>query len=106
MEVDLDFFVDCCLKMKGGASSVDVQSLAFEVNLIQQYLQSFGEEMRLRVGPPRADAGEAASRSRTLGHARGSTAWGPRASPVCTLPASAVGNRRGVSRGDFYRRSM
>jgi len=65
MEVDLDFFVDCCLKMKGGASSVDVQSLAFEVNLIQQYLQSFGEEMRLRVGPPRADAGEAASRSRT-----------------------------------------
>jgi len=45
-DVDLDFFVDACLKMKGNASSIDLQTVAFETKVIHRNLRSFEVEMR------------------------------------------------------------
>jgi len=51
-EVDIDFFVEMCVKMKGTASSVDLQTLTFEVrsmnrrcNRIERLVQLMGESI-------------------------------------------------------------
>jgi len=47
--VDLDFFVDACLKMKGVASSIDLQTLAYETRIIHQSLERLHEETRSAI---------------------------------------------------------
>lgn len=46
IEIDIDFFVDACLKMKGTASSIDLQGVAFEAKVIHQNLRHFEKETR------------------------------------------------------------
>jgi len=45
-DVDLDFFVEACLKMKGNASSIDLQTVAFETKIIHKSLRTFEAEVR------------------------------------------------------------
>jgi len=47
--VDLDFFVDACLKMKGVASSIDLQTMVYETRVIHQSLERLREDTRSAI---------------------------------------------------------
>jgi len=42
-EVDIDIFVRGCMRMKGSATSIDMQTLAYEVRQIRKEQEKFGE---------------------------------------------------------------
>mmetsp|Transcript_16933 Transcript_16933/g.34340 ORF Transcript_16933/g.34340 Transcript_16933/m.34340 type:complete len:212 (-) Transcript_16933:2-637(-) len=42
--VDMEFFVDGCLRLKGSASNIDLQTLALETKLVQQSLVTLTQQ--------------------------------------------------------------
>merc|ERR1711972_537471 len=45
-ELDIDFFIDTLLKMKGGASGLDLQAVAFETKVIHQRVERSDEVLQ------------------------------------------------------------
>jgi len=50
VDIDVDFFVDACLRMKGQASSIDLHCLAYETRIIRQALRRVENESHAVLG--------------------------------------------------------
>merc|ERR1712183_300760 len=42
--IEIEDFVDGCLRMKGGASSLDMQALLFEMKMVRRHLDALSDD--------------------------------------------------------------
>jgi len=110
IEIDVDFFVDACLKMKGHASSIDLNCLAYETKVIhhavrraeaessamRDFIKDFVEREANRKGGAASDGGACGSEEAAVPGGEGlaqPAILGVRAGDPLSAPAAASAER-------------